>query len=45
MGSTGAVGRYVEAVFGAVAAIDGLGLEVVGRCDGVTLGEDRFGGN
>lgn len=45
MSSTGVVGPYVKAVFGAVAAVDGFGLEIVGSCDGITLGEDRLGGN
>ncbi len=44
VGSTGAVGPYVEAIFGVVAAVDGLGLKVVWSCDGVTLGEVRLGG-
>lgn len=42
--NTGAVGPYVEAVFGVVATVDGLGLEVVGSCDGVTLVEGGLGG-
>jgi hypothetical protein len=42
--STGAIGPYVETIFGVVAAVDGLGLEVVWSCDGVTLGEVGLGG-
>ncbi len=38
------VGPNVETIFGVVAAVDGLGLEVVWSCDGVTLGEVRLVG-